>query len=218
MPSIVPHIFYVIARKYKFMNSRLIAILFVVAAAFFAGCANQSGEETPEGGAAQVVTAEWTPDGEVSKGEYALKYEAPRDEFSVSWKNDAEYFYMAIEGKTEGWVAIGFDPAEWMKDADMVIGGVDGGEAYVRDAYSVERYGPHPPDPDLGGADDVVEFGGSEKDGRTVIEFKRNMATGDVWDKAFVPGQTVKMIWATSESDDSEMRHIIDGKGTLTFQ
>lgn len=33
---------------------------------------------------------------------------------------------MAMKGRTEGWISIGFEPLEWMKDADMIMGTVEG--------------------------------------------------------------------------------------------
>ncbi|HII07853.1 MAG TPA: hypothetical protein HA349_11235 [Methanotrichaceae archaeon] len=199
------------------MNSKLISLFSVILAVFFAGCADQPEENSAEP-VLHAVTAEWTADGVVSDGEYAQKMILSGGIFEVHWKNDAEMLYMAIKGETDGWVAIGFEPEVWMKDADMIVGWVDDGEVSALDAYSTGNYGPHPPDTDLGGTDNLLEIGGSEKDGFTVIEFKRKMDTGDKFDKAFESGQTVSMIWGVSEFDDPEERHIEAGKGELAFQ
>lgn len=207
------------------MSSKLIVLVFVVLTVFFAGCSDRpedtiSSDDGGHSGAAtvQTVTVTWAPDGVVSDGEYAQNMVLSGGVFEVSLKNDAENLYMAIKGETEGWVAIGFEPEIWMKDADMIIGWVDGGEVSAIDAYSTGNYGPHPPDTDLGGTDDILEFGGSEVDGFTVIEFKRKMNTGDEFDKAFGSGQTVSMIWGVNEFDDPAKRHIEDGEGELAFQ
>jgi len=202
------------------MNSKLILFFSIVLAAFFAGCAEQPGETGSEASpesSLQTVTAEWAADGVISEGEYAQRMPLSKGVFEVCWKNDAETLYMAIKGETEGWVGVGFEPEVWMKDADMIIGWVDEGNVSAIDAYSTGNYGPHPPDIDLGGTDDLLEFGGSEKDGFTVIEFKRRMDTGDEFDKPFEPGETVDMIWGISDRDDPEVRHREDGEGELTF-
>jgi len=202
------------------MNSKLILLFSVILAVFLAGCADQP-EEKHSGPSAepmlQTITVDWTADGVVTDGEYAQKMILSGGIFEVRWKNDAETLYMAIKGETEGWVAIGFEPEVWMKDADMIMGWVDDGEVSAMDAYSTGNYGPHPPDIDLGGTDDIIEFAGSEKDGFTVIEFSRKMDTGDEFDKTFESGQTVSMIWGTSDLDDPEERHREDGKGELVF-
>jgi hypothetical protein len=119
---------------------------------------------------------------------------------------------MGLAGRAEGFVAIGFEPTQAMKDADMVMGWVSRGEATVLDLYSTGVYGPHPPDEELGGADDILEAGGREADGWTVIEFKRKMDTGDRFDRTLNPGQTVDIIWSMSSTDSLDIRHNV-GRG-----
>ena len=160
----------------------------------------------------EAVAGEWTPDGVITEGEYSKNLSLSGGRYVVHWKNDDENLYMALEGKAEGFVAIGFEPTQAMKDADMVMGWVSRGEATVLDLYSTGIYGPHPPDEDLGGTNDLLEFGGAEADGWTVIEFKRKMDTDDEFDKAFKSGQTVDIIWSMSGSDSLAIRHNA-GKG-----
>ena len=162
--------------------------------------------------------AEWAPDGVISVGEYSKNLTLSDGRYAVHWKNDAEDLYMALEGKTEGFVSIGFEPTQGMKDADMIMGWVSGGEATVLDLNSTGIYGPHPPDEDLGGRNDILEFGGFESDNRTLIEFKRKMDTGDLFDKSFKPGQTVKIIWSISGSDALAVRHNVRGISTLALE
>lgn len=155
----------------------------------------------------ETGTVEWVPDGVISNGEYKKNLSLSNGGYALYWKNDAEYLYMALVGLANGFVAIGFEPTQAMKDADMVMGWVSNGNATVLDLYSTGIYGPHPRDEDLGGRDDILEFGGTESNNRTVIEFKRKMDTGDRFDKAFQPGQTVNIIWSMSATDALEVRH-----------
>ena len=117
----------------------------------------------------------------------------------ISWKNDQEYLYLALNGSTDGWLSIGFEPLEWMKNADIILASVQGSKAIVLDEYCTGNYGPHIEDTMLGGTNDITEFGGSKGAGRTVIELKRKLDTGDRFDKAFSPGQTISIIWALSQ-------------------
>ncbi|MHC1594903.1 MAG: DOMON domain-containing protein [Methanotrichaceae archaeon] len=202
---------------------RSVLILFVLMAMLSAGCLDQkTSEETSAGehaaAALQPVTADWVADGVISEGEYTQDLVLSGGKFEVHWKNDADDLYMGMKGKTEGWLAVGFEPTVWMKDADMILGRVMNGQTTVLDLYSTGNYGPHPQDVELGGTDDILESGGREGDGYTVIEFRRKMDTGDRWDKAFVPGQTVEMIWSTSDSDSDDVRHDLDGENGLTFE
>jgi hypothetical protein len=111
-------------------------------------------------------------------------------------------------------VALGFGAESMMQGADMAIGWVeDDGTAFVLDCYSTGPYGPHPPDTELGGKDDLVAFAATEKDGVTTIEFSRPIAAIDAYDKPIVPGEPY--IWAYGPTDDFDEYHPVAGYGTL---
>jgi hypothetical protein len=186
-----------------------------------AGCADQSPAPeaipeatTPEETMSPAATDSpppkevvWNPDGTVSEGEYADSFELSGGRYAVYWTNDEEDLYMALRGEVTGWVAIGFEPTSEMKDADMVFGWVENGNPVIQDQFSTGSFGPHIPDKELGGSDDILEFGGSEEDGVTVVEFHRSMDTGDQFDKAFATGQTVRFIWGLATTDSASFKH-----------
>ena len=174
----------------------------------------------------QEANEEWKADGIIGDGEYSrsmLLQGSARQGYSggdlaVSWKNDKEYLFLALNGSTDAWLAIGFDPLEWMKNADIILASVQGGKAVVLDEYCTGNYGPHIEDTMLGGSDDILESGGSKSAGRTVIELKRRLDTGDRFDKAFSPGGAVSMIWALSSNPDISLKHnIAYGEGILSL-
>jgi hypothetical protein len=178
----------------------------------FSGCIQS--QDTPVA-VEKKTTEEWKADGAVGEGEYShsMHLQSPArqgysgGEMNISWKNDKEYLYLAMDGSTNGWMAIGFEPLEWMKDADMIIASVQDGKTLALDEYCTGNYGPHVEDTMLGGTDDIMEYAGSQKAGRTVIELKRKLNTGDKFDKAFSPGQTISIIWAISDSPDPSLKH-----------
>ncbi len=163
----------------------------------------------------KVASEEWLADGVVGENEYSrtMVVAAPArpgysgGEMEISWRNDDEHLFMALRGETSGWLSIGFDPLEWMKDADMIWGTVEDGEAIVLDEYSSGNYGPHEDDAFFGGSYDILESGGSEADGGTVVEFKRRLDTGDEYDEALAPGESVSIIWAMADSKSRSMKH-----------
>ena len=189
----------------------------------FSGCIER--QEAPEV-LEQETTEEWKSDGIIGDGEYSrsVLLQGPSrqgysgGDLAISWKNDKEHLYLALNGSTDAWLAIGFDPLEWMKNADIILASVQGGKAVVLDEYCTGNYGPHIEDTMLGGSDDILESGGSKSAGRTVIELKRKLDTGDRFDKAFSPGGTVSMIWALSSSSDISLKHnIAYGEGILSL-
>lgn len=189
----------------------------------FSGCIER--QEAPEV-LEQETTEEWKADGIVGPGEYSrsVLLQAPArqgysgGDLAVSWKNDKEHLYLALNGSTDAWLSIGFDPLEWMKNADIILASVQGGKAVVLDEYCTGNYGPHIEDTMLGGSDDILEAGGSKSAGRTIIELKRRLDTGDRFDKAFSPGGAVSMIWALSSNPDISLKHnIAYGEGILSL-
>jgi outer membrane protein assembly factor BamB len=177
-----------------------------------------TGAASNETVAAEAGTGGWAADGIISPGEYAKNLTLANGRYTVHWKNDAKDLYMALEGRTNGFVAIGFEPTQAMKDADMVMGWVSAGEATVLDLYSTGTYGPHPADESLGGRDDILESGGNESGNRTVIEFWRMMNTSDQYDKSLQPGQTIDIIWSMSSSDSPSVRHNVRGESKLALE
>lgn len=198
--------------------------IIIVGAAFtYLGfCAVQETEEFSQSAAlAQVSSGSYHPEinGIIEDQEYPQKLALEDDSFVVYWKNDHELLYMALKAKTTGWLAIGFEPTTRMKDADMIFGWVEDGQVTLLDLYSTGSTGPHPPDEELGGTNNILEFEGSEEDGYTTIEFKRKMDTGDKYDKVLVPGQTLNFIWATATSDSFDRKHnILNKRGQLVLQ
>jgi len=201
-------------------------IFFVVLSALmllFSGCIQT---EKPAVVVNKEATEVWQADGILGEGEYSHKmllHSPARQGYSggdleVSWKNDADSLYLGLNGSTDGWLAIGFEPFEWMKDADMILGYLENGKAMVLDEYCTGNYGPHTKDTMLGGTNDILESGASQMNGRTVIELKRKLSTGDRFDKAFRPGQAISIIWALSDKGDASLKHnVAYGEGIMAL-
>ncbi len=185
-----------------------------------------TGQETPgttaPGEIPPTVThphpPEWAADGAISAGEYDGEVTLANGRMAVYWKNDGTRLYMGLWGQTSGFVGIGFEPTSSMKDADIVLGYVSGGQATVLDQFSTGTFGPHPSDTELGGTYDILQSGGTESGGVTVIEFSRNLDTGDRFDKVLSPGSTVRFIWSMADADSPTIQHnIARGAGTLVL-
>lgn len=201
----------------------ILVALFLSLMLFFSGCIQP--QESPSA-VEKPATEEWKADGVAEEGEYthSMLLQSPArqgysgGEMVVSWRNDQEYLYLAINGSTDGWLAIGFEPLEWMKDADMIIASMQEGKAVALDEYCTGNYGPHVEDTMLGGTDDILEFAGSQKASQMVIELKRKLNTGDKFDKSFSPGQAISVIWALSDSPDPSFKHnIAYGEAIMTL-
>ena len=185
-------------------------ILAVVALASLAlSCGSPSPPSTPT-----PPPVAWSPDGVIAPDDYSATKDFP--DYELHWRSDGQYAYMAMKARTSGWVAIGIGPDSRMRNADVILGYVKEGKTVIYDMFSTGFYGPHPPDAQMGGTDDILEFGGREEGEYTIIEFKRALATGDRYDKELVRG-TIDIIWAYGPSDEFSSHHVSRGEGQIDF-
>jgi hypothetical protein len=157
-------------------------------------------------------------DGEIDNEEYAFN-SSLSTVFTFFWSFNETTITIGIEVETMGWIAIGIDPVNIMNEADMIFGWVESnGTVGVLDTYSTGTFGPHPPDVELGGTDDIITFDGSEAGGITVIEFARLLTTTDEFDKPISLTKPTKLIWAYDATDDYETKHDRRGSATIDFR
>lgn len=164
---------------------------------------------------ASPSTTIWQADGKVSDGEYA--HQTTVGAVTVWWSNDAQYLYLAMEAPTTGWVSVGLDPENRMRGANFVFGAVVDGQAQIWDAYGVGPTGPHPPDVDLGGTNDIVAYEGVEENGVTRFEAQIPLDSGDRYDRPLQRGQRYKIITAVGSADDFDARHSSRATGEITL-
>jgi hypothetical protein len=155
------------------------------------------------------------PDGVIADGEYA--HEVGAGAVRVLWRNDAESLWLALVGETTGWVAVGIDPENRMQGANFILGAVDGDTVSVWDAYGTAPVGAHPTDESLGGTNDILAFGGTERDGQTIIEVQIPLASGDAYDQDLAPGQTYAIIVAVGSADGFDARHSYRGAAEIAL-
>jgi hypothetical protein len=156
----------------------------------------------------------WSADGVFEDGEYLSEMQYANGNYEIRWMSDDQYIYIGIRARTTGWAAVGIQPGTRMRDADIIMGAIEGGEVTIYDMFSTGTFGPHPPDTELGGSHDIVEFGGREGGGFTTIEFKRALDTGDNFDHPLSQG-VHQIIWSFGSDDRSDIKHVTRGYGEI---
>ncbi len=127
-------------------------------------------------------------------------------DFVFQWKIDGENIDIILTAPTTGWVAVGFNPGRMMKDANILIGYVENNEVFMRDDFGAGNT-KHKADLDLGGTDNITITGGSEKDGKTTLEFSIPLNSEDLNDRELEPGVEYKLIFAYGEKDNFTSYH-----------
>jgi hypothetical protein len=157
----------------------------------------------------------WVADGVISENEYPQT--KTYADFSISWSNDSDYIYIGMKAETAGWVAVGFGAETLMKNADIVEGSVTEGKLTIADMFCAVEIGPHPPDIQSGGTDDILASAGKFDNGYTTVEFKRKLDTGDKFDKPLAKGIN-KIIWAYANEPVLTIKHSSRGSGEIELK
>lgn len=136
----------------------------------------------------------------------------------VLWKIEGENVVLRFSAPTSGWVSVGFNPTRFMKDANIIIGYVENGEAFVSDQFGTSSIS-HKADTDLGGSNDILSASGSESAGVTTIETVIPLDSGDQYDQPLAEGDSVTMIFAYGRdgTDNLESKHAFKTTVAVSF-
>lgn len=147
---------------------------------------------------------------------YSQEMSFSNENVQLEWKFIEGEIEFAFTGKTTGWISIGFEPSKVMKDADIKMISVVGGEVLIEDHFAHAFTG-HKLDTALGGSDDFTIISGSEKDGYTTVVFRMPLNSGDSFDRVIEQGKTYKVIFATGRKDSFRTIHNWRSLETITF-
>jgi hypothetical protein len=127
-------------------------------------------------------------------------------EISFQWKIEGESLRIILSAPTEGWVAVGFNPSRVMKDADYKLAYVDGTETVMEDHFGTALFA-HKSDTEIGGTSDFEIISGKEEMGKTIIEFRIPLNSGDDKDTLLMEGSEVKVLLAYGTRDNLSQKH-----------
>ncbi|MEW5826256.1 MAG: DOMON domain-containing protein [Candidatus Bipolaricaulota bacterium] len=167
-------------------------------------------------GVARTSPAYPSVDGKVDEGEYVGRLDLVGAE--LLFANDATTLRLAVVAPATGYVAVGLEPETMMQGADFLLGAVVDGVTVARDDWGTGLVS-HAADVDREGSDDLLAAAGAESNGATTIEFAIPLDSGDLRDRVLRPGQTVKVLLAFHDREDSfSARHTRRASGTITLQ
>lgn len=132
------------------------------------------------------------------------------------WAVQGDTLFIKLSAPTTGWIAVGFEPARMMKDADIIIGAVSEGEVLIEDHFGLKPTS-HIRDEEIGGTNDVTILGGSEKNGTTTLLFSIPMESMDSFDRKLEKGREYKVIVAYGRNDNLKSYHKKRGSFKITL-
>ncbi len=154
--------------------------------------------------------------GTAEKGDGGYDYKISAEDMSFSWKIDKSSLKIKLNGKTKGWLGIGFNPTEEMKDANIIIGYVKNGKAVISDEFGISKR-QHQKDTSLGGTDDITNPEGTETGDMTGISFGMPLQSKDIYDKNIDTGKMTTVILAYGEDHNMMKMHILRAMLNINF-
>ncbi|MDR2549299.1 MAG: DOMON domain-containing protein [Desulfobulbus sp.] len=128
-------------------------------------------------------------------------------QMSFAWSVAGDNLAVKLSAPTTGWVAVGFNPTDTMKDANIVIGYVKDGKVEISDDVGTQPT-MHGQDVSRGGTDNVTVIGGSETGNTTTLEFSIPLKSGDPNDGVIDPKADTKVMLAYGPDRDSfKLKH-----------
>ncbi len=143
-------------------------------------------------------------------------YTSTNNSFVLKYKVEGADLHCILTGNGSGWVSVGFDPTQRMKNANFIIGYVNGGTAYIRDDWGTGET-THEADVDVSGQSNVTLISGTEAGGKTILEFAIPLDSGDSKDKAMAIGSTYHIIFANGNADNFDAMHNSFGVSVITL-
>jgi len=136
-----------------------------------------------------------------------FQHQLTTDGITFEWSIEKKDITIQLSAETDGWVAIGFNPSEKMKDANFILGYVKRGKTVVADHFGITAH-QHKSDKKLGGKENITNIEGHEKDGITTISFSIPLDSGDETDQVLsMDGETTVLLAYGSGRDSFRTRH-----------
>ena len=145
-------------------------------------------------------------------------YLAQNAGFSLRYKvvNDQDLECILTANST-GWIAVGFNPSNQMKDANIIIGYVEDGVGHIRDDWGTGNVS-HEADVFLGGSSDVTLISATEVGGVTSLHFRIPLDSGDSFDRVLILGVSYPVIFAKGTDNDFYSSHYGLGQTIITIR
>lgn len=134
----------------------------------------------------------------------------------VHWEHRSDSVHFDVSAPTTGWLAIGFNPSDRLKNTYLIMGCHTGGSPRLVEHYAVKP-GDYRPIVEFGGQPQATRINGTEKGGKTRLRFSLPLKAADHYRKDLHPGRQYFMLMAYSRSDDFQHHSIMRTSVQITL-
>ncbi len=187
------------------MKKGLGILLSVLIASLFISCGKEKEKEQPK--AMSAGTAE--------KGDAGYSYKLVLENMTLNWKAD-NVLSIKLKARTEGWVSIGFNSSDGMKDGNFIMGYVKDGKVMLSSQFGVSKI-LHKNSEDLGGKASFMNPAGTEKNGETEISFTMPYKNGSKLDRPIDKNSDTMVLLAYGQTDMLPQQHLFRAKLKLNL-
>ncbi len=186
------------------MRNALLFVIMVSMAAVSFSCAKDTDEQKKQ------------ESGTASAGDPGYTHQLTLDTMRFQWKIDGKILRVKLKAPTTGWLGIGFNPTEGMKDAHFVMGFVKDGTATISDQHGTGK-NVHKANVDLGGTSTVRDGTGIEKGNETEISFSVPLKSEEKLDSEIITDKDITVLLAYGKSDIWGLQHAFRAKIKLNL-
>ena len=182
------------------MKKYYVIIFAVILAVSLISCGKEKEKEQPKA----------MPSAAAEKGDAGYIYKITIENMTLNWKAGKE-LNVKLKAKTEGWVSIGFNATDGMKDANFIMGYVKDGKATLSSQFGVSKI-LHKNSEELGDTIHFSNSSGTEKNGETEIIFTIPFKTGSKLDRPIDVNSDTTVLLAYGQTDLLPQQHLFRAK------
>jgi hypothetical protein len=138
------------------------------------------------------------------------------NKFTFSYRVDGANLVAKLSYPTKGWLAVGFNPTDKMKDGNFIIGALKDKMPVVQDEFGTSPL-EHKADTLVGGKNNIVASSVVQIGDTTTLSFTIPLDSGDPKDAKLEKGKEIKIIFAAGKEPDFSRKHIALGKAKITL-
>ncbi len=176
------------------MKRKMLVLVLLCVSAVLSVCSKTSIKE-PIGQPLQAV-----------QGDQNYQYKMTVGVMQADWLVSENELHVKLKVTTNGWVGIGFNPSNGMKDAWFILGYVKDGKAVISEQHGTSQTA-HRAESSMGGVESVKDVSGTNANNETEIRFTVPLQPPGSLDKPIVIDKDMDILLAYGESQIVEQIH-----------